>query len=69
MSIENKKNCEILEVIFVKGPITHDIKNNIKNYHKEKIISKSICRQKNIPDEIEFKILSILGYANNVINI
>lgn len=61
--------CLKLKILFVKGPITCHIKNDIKNYHKEKIISKSICRQKNIPHEIELKIISILGYANNVINI
>jgi hypothetical protein len=61
--------CLKSKILFAKGPITHNIKNDIKNYHKEKTISKSICRQKNIPHELELKILSILGYANNIINI
>ena len=65
ISCKDFLTCIQLKLFFPKGLITKNILNNIKNYRnykKDKLFLKSICIQKNIPEDIELYILKIMGY-------
>lgn len=69
ISCKDFLTCIELKLFFPKGLITKNILNDIKNYRnykKDTLFLKSICRQKNISEDIELYILNIMGYFSRL---
>ena len=52
-----------------KIPMDEELKCQINNYKKENVLTRCICRQKNIDENIEMKIRTYMGHMFHLKNI
>lgn len=52
-----------------KIPMDEELKCQINNYNKENMLTRCICRQKNIDENIEMKIRTYMGHMFHLKNI
>lgn len=52
-----------------KIPMDEELKCQINNYNKENVLTRCICRQKNIDENIEMKIRTYMGHMFHLKNI
>lgn len=52
-----------------KIPMDEELKYQINNYNKENVLTRCICRQKNIDENIEMKIRTYMGHMFHLKNI